>query len=65
MYDFYILNGELKAEDCNSTHAHFKYLNEYFEKYEKEFQMEEFLGKLSFKFLCTSSCCYLFSDVKL
>ena len=48
MYNFYILKDELKAEDCNSTNSQFKYLNEYFEKYEKEFQMEEFLGKLWF-----------------
>ena len=49
MYNFYIMKDELKAEDCNSTYySHFKFLNEYFEKYEKEFQMEEFLGKLWF-----------------
>jgi hypothetical protein len=36
----------LQKENCQKDDSTFEYLNEYFEDYEKEYQMEEFLGKL-------------------
>ncbi len=37
----------LEEAECHETEKHNTYLNEYFDEYEKEFQMEEFLGNFS------------------
>ncbi len=38
----------LQKANCKQDDKAFNYLNEYFEEYEKENQMEEFLGKNAF-----------------
>jgi len=38
----------LQKANCKQDDKTFNYLNEYFEEYEKENQMEEFLGKNAF-----------------
>jgi len=35
----------MHKDECLSTEKHIMFLNEYFQEYEKEYQMEEFLGK--------------------
>jgi hypothetical protein len=45
IYEFYTVKEQLHPEDCNTSDGNMKFLREYFKNYEKETQMEEFLGK--------------------
>jgi hypothetical protein len=44
IYEFYTVKEQLHPEDCNTSDGNMKFLREYFKNYEKETQMEEFLG---------------------
>ncbi len=46
----------LPKDDCNRTDKHWEYLKEYFNEYEKEHQMEEFLSNVFLKFVVFIQC---------
>ena len=46
IYEQYMFSELLKKENCLQDDSTYNYLNEYFQEYEKENQMEEFLGKI-------------------
>jgi len=49
----------MHEDDCERTEKHSIFLREYFDEYEKEYQMEEFLGicPQSFTLYCFHSIC--------
>ncbi len=46
IYEHFRIKEKLEKSDCNKTDKHWLYLKEYFDQYEKEYQMEDFLGKV-------------------
>ena len=45
-YNSYQMKESLRGDECDSDEGVMKNLEEYFQEYEKEFHMEEFLSKI-------------------
>ena len=46
IYEQFIIKELLQVDDCNKTEKHWIYLKEYFDEYEREYQMEDFLSNV-------------------